>query len=109
MARPRHTVEPNIEPHSLRLYLRGSLRNHYIRRTCTAVEHIMRAIDILDEVPQECLEEVRDYCADYIKGRKDVYSDFKRAWVALVAEHLSDLRVRERRLARGITGEDTGE
>jgi hypothetical protein len=51
------------------------------------------------------LECVRDYCADYSKGCKGKFSDFKRAYIDLVIDHLNDVRLRERRLYHAITGE----
>jgi hypothetical protein len=86
--------------------LATALQNHNIRRACTAVEHIVCAADILDDLPAEALEQIRDYCHDYIKGRTDAFSDFKRAYIKLVADHLNDMRFRERRLFQGITGKN---
>jgi hypothetical protein len=68
------------------------------------VEHILRAADILDELPPSALEAIRDYCNHYIKDRKGKFSDFKRAWVDMVVEQLNDARLRERRFYTGITG-----
>jgi hypothetical protein len=83
-----------------------ALKNHDIRRACTAVEHIVRAAEILDDLPAAALEQIRDYCDDYIKGRTGAFSDFKRAYIELVVDHLNNMRVRERRLFQGITGND---
>jgi hypothetical protein len=58
-----------MERHSLSLHLAIALKNHEIRRACTAAEHILRAIEILDDLPPEALEVVRDYCDDYNNGR----------------------------------------
>jgi hypothetical protein len=88
------------------LHLSVALKNHEIRRTCTAVEHILRAAEILDGLPPAALEQIRDYCNDYIKGRTNSFSDFKRAYIKLVVDHLSDMRLREHRLFQGITGKD---
>jgi hypothetical protein len=55
--------------------------------------------DLLD-----ALAAIRDYCSAYVKERKGKFSDFKRAWVDMVVEHLDDARLRERRLYTGITG-----
>jgi hypothetical protein len=66
----------------------------------------MDAAEILDNLPAAALEQIRDYCDDYIKCRTDAFSDFKRAYIELVVDHLSDLRVRERQLLQGITGKD---
>lgn len=52
------------------------------------------------------LEEVRDYCKSYNRGRKGAFSEFKRAFIAVVIDHLNDARLRERRLYYRITGED---
>jgi hypothetical protein len=57
-------------------------------------------------LPPEALEAIRDYCTGYIKDRKGTWSDFKRAWLAMVVEHLNDERLRERRLLTGITGRE---
>jgi hypothetical protein len=95
----------NMETHTMRLHLRAALREYPIRRTVWAVERIVSAIDVLDEMPEACLEEVRDYCAEYAKGHHDLMSDFKRAWVNLVSDHLNDMRERNRRLRSAITGE----
>ena len=91
---------------TVRLHLAIALKNHEIRRACTAVEHILRASDILDNLSPTVLEQIRDYCGDYIKGRTGAFSAFKRAYIELVVDHLSDMRFRERRLFQGITGED---
>jgi hypothetical protein len=89
---------------TIRAHLPFSLANQEIRRACTAVEHILSAGNILDELPPEALEAIRDYCSDYIKGRKGAFSEFKRAYINMVIEHLDDARLRERRLYTGITG-----
>jgi hypothetical protein len=47
---------------------------------------------------------IRDYCADYVKGRTGAMSDFKRAYINLVIEHLNDAKVQECRLYHGLTG-----
>jgi hypothetical protein len=91
----------------IRLHLADALRNHEIRRACTAVEHILHAADILDELHPSALEQIRDYCTEYNKGRKGKFSEFKRAWIAMVVEHLDDARLRERRLYTGITGKES--
>jgi hypothetical protein len=91
---------------NLRRYLAIALKDHEMRRACTAVEHILRAAEILDDLPAAALEQIRDYCDDYIKGSTGAFSDFKRAYIELVVDHLSDVRVRERRLLQGITGND---
>ncbi len=70
------------------------------------MEAILRAGTILDELSPTCLEQVRDYCTDYIKGRKDTFSEFKHAYINMVVEHPNDARLRERRLFSGITGKD---
>jgi hypothetical protein len=88
---------------TIRAHLPYSLAHQEIRRACTVVEHILRSADLLDELPPEALEAIRDYCTDYIKDRKGKFSDFKRAWVEMVIEHLDDARLRERRLFTGIT------
>ena len=98
-----------MESESFRLHLAVALKNHDIRRACTAVEHVLGAADILDDLPPAALEQIRDFCDDYIQGRKGVFSDFKRAYIELVVDHLSDMRVRERRLFYGITGKDEQE
>jgi hypothetical protein len=98
-----------METHTMRLHLRAALRQYEIRRTAWAVERILSAVDVLDEMPEACLEEVRDYCAEYAKGRHNHMSDFKRAWVVLVSDHLNDMRDRNRRLRRGVTGVDEDE
>ena len=98
-----------MEPESFSLHLAVALKNHEIRRACTAVEHVLRAAEILDELSPAALEQIRDYCDDYIKGRRGVFSDFKRAYIQLVVDHLSDMRIRERRLFHGITGKDEQE
>jgi hypothetical protein len=89
---------------TIRAHLPYSLAHAEIRSACTVVEHIVRSVDILDELPPEALEAIRDYCSDYIKGRRGTFSEFKRAWINMVVEHLDDARLRERRLFTGITG-----
>jgi hypothetical protein len=98
-----------MESENLRLHLAIALKDHEIRRACTAVEHIMRAGDLLDDLSPLALEQIRDYCDDYIKDRTGAFSDFKRAYIELVVEHLSNMRVRERRLVQGVTGKDMQE
>jgi hypothetical protein len=89
---------------TIRAHLPYSLAHQDIRRACTVVEHILRAADILDELPPDALVAIRDYCNDYVKGRRGTFSDFKRAWVDMVIEHLDDARLRERRLFTGMPG-----
>ncbi len=96
-----------MEPQSLKLHLSIALKTPEIRRACMAVERILSVGDMLDDLPPTALEQVRDYCTDYNKGRKGVASEFKHAWIELVADHLNDARLRERRLFHGITGKDT--
>jgi hypothetical protein len=68
------------------------------------VERIVSTIDLLDELPTAALEEVRNFCTDYNKGRKGEFSEFKRAFIALVVAHLNNVRLEESRLFHGITG-----
>jgi hypothetical protein len=91
---------------TIRAHLPYSLAHQEIRRACTVVEHILRAGDMLDELPPDALAAIRDYCSEYVKDRKGKFSDFKRAWVEMVIEHLDDARLRERRLYTGITGRE---
>jgi hypothetical protein len=98
-----------MEPESFSFHLAVALKNHEIRRACTAVEHVLQPADILEDLPPAALEQIRDYCDDYIKGSKGVLSDFKRAYIGLVVDHLSNMRIRERRLFQGITGKDEQE
>jgi hypothetical protein len=90
----------------IKSHLPDAIRNHDIRRTCCAVEAIFRAADMLDELPPECLEQLRDYCNDLNEGRKGMFSEFKHAYIDMVVEHLNDRRLRERRLYTGITGKE---
>jgi DNA-binding transcriptional LysR family regulator len=78
-----------MERHNLSLHLAIALKNHEIRRACTATEHILCAIEILDDLPPEALEVVRDYCDDYNNRRTGAFSDFERGYIALVADHLN--------------------
>ena len=94
-----------MESHGLRLHLGPALATPEIRRACCAVEAVFRAGDILDSEPPVVLEQVRDYCTAWNKGRTGKFSEFKHAWINLVIEHLDDARLRERRLYRGITGD----
>jgi hypothetical protein len=66
-----------MEAHTLRLDTQPALKTPEIRRTCCAVEAILRAGDILDTEPPAVLEEIRDYCTAYNKGRKGTFSAFK--------------------------------
>jgi hypothetical protein len=68
------------------------------------VEHVMAAADILDRLPPNAPEAIRDYSAKYAEGRQGTESDSKRAWVVAVIDHLDNARLRERRLYTGITG-----
>jgi hypothetical protein len=98
-----------MESENFKRHLAAALKDHEIRRACMAVEHILRAGDILDDLPPAALEQIRDHCNDYIKGCQGAFSDFKRAYIELVVDHLSDMRIRERRLFQGITGTDAQE
>jgi hypothetical protein len=91
---------------TIRAHLPYSLEHQEIRCACTVVEHILRAADILDELPPDALVAIRDYCSEYVKDRKGKFSDFKHAWVEMVIERLDDARLRERRLYTGIAGRD---
>jgi hypothetical protein len=86
-------------------HLPDAIRNHDIRRTCCAVEAILRAADMLDELPPECPEQIRDYCNECNIGRKGM-SEFKHAYIDMVVEHLNDRRLRERRLYTDITSRE---
>jgi hypothetical protein len=90
-----------IEVHN---YLPITLKDANMRRSACAVEAIFRAVTILDELPPECLEEIRDFCTDWNKGRQGVESEFKKAWIKMVVKHLNDAKLQERRLFYGITG-----
>ena len=91
---------------TIKAHLPDALRNHDIRRACTAVEHILHAVDILDNLPPIALEQIRDYCTDYNMGRKSAFSEFKHAYINMVCEHLNNARLRERTLYTGITGRE---
>jgi|SRR5215469_7715051 len=95
-----------MNPQTLRLHLQPALRSAEIRRACLAVERIVSAGDLLDSLSPTALEQVRDYCIDYNKGRTGSFSEFKRAWIDLVIDHLNNSRLTERRLFQGITGKD---
>jgi hypothetical protein len=90
---------------TMRAHLSSALRDHDIRRACCAVEHIMRSAEILDDLPPVALEQIRDYCTDYL-GRGSRFSEFKHAYINMVCEHLNDARLRERTLYTGITGRE---
>jgi hypothetical protein len=94
-----------MDKQKLHLHLGVALKESEIRRACCAVEAIVRAADILDDLPPTALEEVRDYCTDYNKGRKGSFSEFKHAWIEMVVDHLADARLREQRLYYGLTGD----
>ena len=88
----------------IRLHLPTALKCADIRHACLAVERVVSTIDLLDSLSPAALECVRDYCTDYVKGRKGKFSEFKHAYIELVIDHLNDARLRERRLYTGITG-----
>jgi hypothetical protein len=94
-----------MELGNLKLCLPDALKNHEIRRACHAVERVMGVGDVLDNLSPAALEMIRDYCTDYVKGHNGPMSDFKRAYISVVIEHLNDARLHERRLYYGITGE----
>ena|SRR6266478_2774531 len=96
----------DMETQTIRPHLKSALKTAEIRRACCAVEAILRAADILDNEPPVVLEEVRDYCTEYVKGRKGAFSEFKHAWINLVVEHLENARQMERSFYKGLTGED---
>jgi hypothetical protein len=79
-------------------HLPDALQNPDLRRACRDAEAIFRAGNILDELPPACLEEVRDYCSTWNDGRKGSFSEFRHAWIDMVAERLNDQRLRENRL-----------
>jgi hypothetical protein len=99
----------NMKEHSIKLHLGVTLRDYHMRRTVAAVEHIIRAGEILAELHVPCLETVRDYCIEYTNSHKSTESKFQKAWIAMVIQHLNDARLRERRLYHAITGEDVQE
>jgi hypothetical protein len=88
----------------VRNYLPIALKDANMRRSACAVEAIFRSANILDELPPECLEEIKDYCNAWNKDRKGAFSDFKHAYIAMVSERLADAKLTERRLYYGITG-----
>jgi hypothetical protein len=89
-------------------YLPIMLKDPDMRRAACAVEAVFRAATILDELPPACLEEVRDYCSNWNKGRKGTESEFKKVWVKMVTEHLADAKLAEKRLFYGLTGKVAG-
>jgi hypothetical protein len=91
---------------TIKAHLPDALRNHDVRRSCCAVEAIFRAANTLDELPPECLEQIRDYCNAWNEGRRGHFSEFKHAYIDMVVEHLNDQRLCERRLYTGITGKE---
>jgi hypothetical protein len=93
-----------MEPESFKHHITVALKSSEIRRACCAVEAIFRAGDILDTLPPTALEQVRDCCTDYNEGRVGSFSEFKRAWIDMVADHLNEQRMTERRLYHGIMG-----
>jgi hypothetical protein len=93
-----------MEPHEKRKYLAAALREPEIRRACRAVDRIITAGDSLDHMSPTTLEVVRDYCAEQTEGTRGTFSEFRRAWIQLVVDHLNDARTLERRLYYGITG-----
>jgi hypothetical protein len=95
-----------MESHTLRLHLGAALKEPEVRRACHAVERVMGVGDVLDNLSPATLEMIRDYCSEYIKGRKDSMSDLKRGFIHLVVDYLNDARLHERRLYHGITGGD---
>ena len=101
--RPRRGPQSlGIDMPTIRAHLPYSLAHQEIRRACTVVDHILRAGELLPDA----LAAIRDYCSDYVKDRKGKFSEFKRAWVEMVVEHLDDARLQERRLYTGITGRE---
>lgn len=88
----------------VRQHLPTVLRNPDMRRACAITEYLFRASDLLDDLPPKVLEQIRDYCAEYVDDRHDTFSEFKRAWIKLVIEHIETTRLRERKLYSGITG-----
>jgi hypothetical protein len=63
----------------------------------------------LDSLSPAALECVRDYCDAHNKCCKGKFSEFKRAYLDLVVDHLNDTRLRECRLYHAITGDDVQE
>jgi hypothetical protein len=61
---------------------------------------------MLDHMSPTTLEVVRDYCAERTRGTTGTSSEFRRAWIELVVDHLNDARTLERITGRGIPGLD---
>src|SRR5258705_11481991 len=96
-----------VSPDSQRTACLLSGRNSTYRPVqISGTSSILRAGTILDELSPTCLEQVRDYCSDYNRGRKGSFSEFKHAYIDMVVEHLNDARLRERRLFSAITGQE---
>jgi hypothetical protein len=98
-----------MDQRTIRLHLPSALQCADIRHACLAVERVVSTIDLLDSLSPAALECVRDYCDSHSKHCKGKFSEFKRAYLGLVVEHLGDVRLRERRLYHAITGEDVQE
>jgi hypothetical protein len=94
-----------MEPEKLEHYLTTALKEPEIRRACYALESIIRGGLILDDLSPRCLEFLQGRCEEYEKEQHGTEHEFKRAWMAMVAEHLADAKLRERRLHRALTGE----
>jgi hypothetical protein len=103
---PRNSALTAALARHVKAHLPDSLKNNDIRRKCCAVETILRAADMLDERPPECLEQIRDYCNDVSAGQKGMFSEFKHAYIDMVVEHLNDQRPCEQRLYTGLTGKE---
>jgi hypothetical protein len=98
-----------MDQRAIRLHLPSALQCADIRHACLAVERAVSTIDLLDSLSPAALECVRDYCDAHNKCCRGKFSEFKRAYLDLVIEHLSDVRLHERRLYQAITGEDVQE
>jgi hypothetical protein len=98
-----------MDQRSIKLHLPSALQCADIRHACLAVERVVSTIDLLDSLSPAALECVRDYCDEHNKRCKGKFSEFKRAYLDLVIDHLNDARLRERRLYHGITGDGDDE
>lgn len=95
-----------MEPQRLQIHLGIALKSLEIRKAVAALERLHDAYELLDGLSPAVLKCMADHLEKQYGTRIGCMGTFKRAYIALVKEHLEEARKAERRLFHGITNTD---
>ena len=89
-----------------KIRVEDALRERDVRIAGMIVESIRHALDLLDEQPPSMLEAICDYLKD-LQRTENFRHNIRKALCEYAEEALKQSRERERRLYKGIRGEDS--